>query len=199
MRQMMFTGIVEAVGVIHSIRDADFTVRTPISFDDFKIGDSVAVNGVCLTIIDLADNYFTVHAVPETLRLTNLSLLMPDSLVNLERPLLSQSRMGGHYVQGHIDGVGEITALDPEGDSTALLAKIKVPGHLTKYIVNKGYVALDGMSITVINILEDEMAVTFIPHTQAVTIIQNYHKGTKINLEVDILSKYVEKWVGGFK
>lgn len=196
----MFNGIVEAVGVIkemNKINDCiDFAIFSALDMGDIKIGDSIAVNGVCLTVTHFSEQTFHVTAVPETLRVTNLDNLSVHDVVNLEKSLLANSRLGGHYVQGHVDAVAEILDLQWDG-SNALLAKISVPTHLAKYIVNKGYIAIDGMSITVIHAADNYFTVTFIPHTQQVTVVKNYKKNTQVNLEVDILSKYVEKLLGG--
>lgn len=194
----MFNGIVEAIGTINKIKNThgsvDFSISNPNDFDDLFIGASVAVNGVCLTVTCFSEQEFEVTAVPETLRVTNLSRLQQGDKVNLERAMKADSRMGGHYVQGHIDTVGEVLAIESEGN--ALLVKIGVIPKITKYLVKKGYVGLDGMSITVIDVDQDWFTVTFIPQTQMATIIGHYRVGTKINIEVDILGKYVEKILG---
>lgn len=194
----MFNGIVEAIGTINKINNTngsvDFSISNPDDFDDLFVGASVAVNGVCLTVTRFSQSELEVTAVPETLRVTNLSSLKQDDKVNLERAMKVDSRIGGHYVQGHVDTVGEI--LEIQQDSTALLVKIGVTPKITKYLVKKGYVGLDGMSITIIDVDSDWFTVTFIPQTQAATISGHYQKGTKINIEVDILGKYVEKILG---
>ncbi len=194
----MFNGIVEAIGTIKNIHtthgSVDFSISNPDDFDDLFVGASVAVNGVCLTVTRFSQHEFEVTAVPETLRVTNLSCLKQGDKVNLERAMKADSRMGGHYVQGHVDTVGEVLAIQQEGN--ALLVKIGVIPKITKYLVKKGYVGLDGMSITVIDVDQDGFTVTFIPQTQMATIVGHYQKGTKINIEVDILGKYVEKMLG---
>lgn len=194
----MFGGLVEAVGIVkaetHESGCKHFSILPQIPFDDVNLGDSVAVNGVCLTVTKINGNCFDFTAVPETLALSNLGQLSVGSLVNLERSLKVNARIGGHYVQGHTDGTGEITNIQAAG--AALLVTIKVMPELAKYIVKKGYVALDGMSITVAQIGLDELTVTFIPHTQQMTIVKNYHVGTQLNIEVDILGKYAEKLLG---
>lgn len=194
----MFNGIVESIGVIRNVNKAQdcmhFTVAPQINFDDLNIGDSIAINGVCLTITQLHTDAFLITAVPETLRLTNLGDLVEGDYVNLERPLRMDSRIGGHYVQGHVDDVGEITQIEEDGDEVWLVT-IRASPFLTKYIIKKGYIALDGMSITVVDVTDDDFTVTFIPHTQQVTIVQHYEEGTKINIEVDIMGKYIEKLI----
>lgn len=197
----MFNGIVETLGnVIQHQWSHDclhLNIQPMQAWQDLSVGDSVSVNGVCLTITALQANSFSVDVVPETLRLSNLNLLATDAKVNLERSLQVAQRIGGHYVQGHVDGVGEIIDINTDGKK-ALLVKIKLENNLTRYIVKKGYVAIDGMSITVVAVADDHFVVTFIPHTQAVTIVQHYNLGTKVNIEVDILGKYVEKLLEGY-
>lgn len=192
----MFSGIVTAIGIIQRIltqTDAiDFVIRIPDTFSDLTLGESIAVNGVCLTVTGFSQTSMNVTAVPETLRVTNLGQLTATSLVNLERSITLTTRLGGHYVQGHVDAVGEVLDIQTVGP-TALLVKISVPLALGKYIVRKGYITLDGMSITVIDTALSWFTVTFIPHTQQVTVVSQYQKGSKINLEVDILGKYIEK------
>ncbi len=194
----MFNGIVESVGLVQAITIENeckhFTIVPRQPLNDLQINDSIAVNGVCLTITDMGENQLHLTLVPETLRLTNLNLLNSNSIVNLERAIQFNSRMSGHYVQGHVDGIGEIISLENEGE--AKLCTIRVPRKLMRYIVNKGYITLDGMSITVISASTDCFTVTFIPHTQHITIVNSYHVGTLINIEVDILGKYVEKIMG---
>lgn len=195
----MFSGIVETIGYVRKFEiTADLihmSISPEIQFDDLSLGDSVSVNGVCLTVTRFNENTFDVTVVPETMRLSNLSHLSLDSIINLERSIKMTTRIGGHFMQGHVDGMGEIIELKKEGKE-ALIAKIAVPSSLSKYIVNKGYVSLDGMSITVIEAAMDWFTVTFIPHTQAVTIVNQYKVGSLINIEVDIMGKYIEKLMG---
>lgn len=192
----MFTGIVETLGEIISIEEQEncrtFCIHPHINFTALIHGESIAVNGVCLTVTDFNAKYFFVTAVPETLRLTNLSELKPSSLVNLERAMLAETRIGGHYVQGHVDGMGKILDIHIDGE-TALLVKISVPKALSKYLIKKGFIALDGMSITLIDVEADWFTVTFIPYTIAHTIVKIYQVGDIVNIEVDMLAKYVEK------
>jgi riboflavin synthase len=197
----MFSGIVETIGFIQRaefIHDClHATLRPNIAFDDLNLGDSVAVNGVCLTVTAFDAQEFNVVIVPETLRLTNLDALKEGAIVNLERSMRVNARIGGHNVQGHVDTRAQITALIPDGDA-ALIATIQVARALTKYIVKKGYVTIDGMSITVMDVSKDFFTVTFIPHTQAVTIVNQYQVGTQVNIEVDIMGKYIEKLLGAY-
>lgn len=198
----MFGGIVETTGTITNIQTADgcqhMTIKPDIAFDDVVIGESIAINGVCLTVTALTKDTFNVTAVPETLRLTNLSRFTTGSLVNLERSLKMNARIGGHQVQGHVDGVGEVLEIKKDGGE-AWLVKISIPTALSRYIVPKGYITLDGMSITIIETSSEWFTVTFIPHTQAVTTVKDYKVGTLINIEVDITGKYIEKFLGAYQ
>lgn len=195
----MFCGIVETTSLVKSIMWQDgclhACISKPTDWDDLKIGDSVSVNGVCLTMTSFDTSSFNVTIVPETLRLTNLTALSPGQLVNLERSLKSTDRIGGHQVQGHVDCTGEIIELAKD-NSDALLVKIAIPEHLSKYIVNKGFIAIDGMSITVIDVTSTWFTITLIPHTQAVTIANKYQVGSLLNIEVDMMAKYLEKLIG---
>ena len=192
----MFNGIVETIGRIESLtlqKDCLHLSIAPFNeLNDLKIGDSIAVNGICLTITDLTKTHFNVTVVPETLRKSNLIELSEKSLVNLERSMQITHRISGHYVQGHSDGVGEIIEMVQDGQDASLL-KIAIPQSIQKYIVKKGYIALDGMSITVIEAEQDWISITLIPHTKKATIAHQYQLGSLINIEVDIFGKYIEK------
>lgn len=192
----MFSGIVETTGVIRRIKmNSDclmLTISPQSIFDDIRIGDSIAVNGTCLTVTGYTDNHFDFTVVPETLRLTNLNQLSVGEQVNLERSMKMSDRIGGHYVQGHIDEMGEIIELHADSAETVLL-KIRISEKIGKYIVSKGYIALDGMSITVIEVVNNWFTVTIIPHTRQVSIANQYHVGSKVNIEVDMMGKYAEK------
>jgi riboflavin synthase len=194
----MFSGICECTALVHSRALLDdclhLIIARPVEFTDLKMGDSVAVNGVCLTLTALSVENFSVTIVPETLRLTTLKNLIAGSLVNLERAVRADTRLGGHHVQGHIDTYGEIITLQAEG--AAMLATIRIPAELTRYIIKKGYIAIDGMSITVIDVSDYTFSVTFIPHTQSVSIVNQYRQHTLVNIEVDMLAKYLEKLSG---
>jgi riboflavin synthase len=195
----MFSGIIETIGTIISMTAVNgckqLTIAPHASLNDLHIGDSISVNGVCLTVTHLLNDSFNVTAVPETLRLTNLNNIVITDNVNLERALTLNTRIGGHYVQGHIDVMGEI--LDIKYDnSDAVLVKIGIPERIEKYIIPKGYITLNGMSITVIHTTNQWFTVTFIPHTQLVTTIKHYQIGEMINIEVDIIGKYIEKLLG---
>jgi len=195
----MFSGIVETIGSIISIKHQSGCMALTISphqlFNDLSIGDSIAVNGACLTVTQFTEEHFTVTVVPETLRLTNLHQLTVGDQVNLERSLKAEGRIGGHYVQGHVDGMGQILAITND-DSDAWLVKISIPPTLSRYIVKKGYIGIDGMSITVIDVTSEWFTVTFVPHTQTATIVPHYRPDSWVNIEVDIMGKYIEKIIG---
>ena len=188
----MFTGIVEDLGRVTRVADDEglrrFTVRSTVCTDGVRVGDSIAVNGVCLTAVDIADGEISVEAVPETLRLTNLGQLAADSPVNLERPLAYGDRMGGHYVQGHVDATAELIERRPDGDSE--IVRFAVPADFMPYIVSKGFVALDGASLTVVDPGAASFAVALIPHTLRSVTLGAAPLGYRANLEVDILAKY---------
>lgn len=194
----MFSGIVETTGCVKMLREINgclsLSIKPHMHFHDIKIGDSIAVNGICLSVTELTGNDFTVSAVPETRRLTNINDISAEGTVNLERSLKVGDRIGGHYVQGHIDGTGKIINLQENGD--ALLVTIQLSSHLAKYIVPKGYITIDGMSITVIDVYDNCFTITLIPITRQMTIAGQYRIGSKLNIEVDILSKYIEKLAG---
>lgn len=189
----MYSGIVECIGIVKSIVDSsgsrELVILAPEVLTDCKIGDSLGVNGVCLTVTKFDEKQFHVTAVPETLRKTNLGLLRVDSPVNMERCIQANTRIGGHYIQGHIDTMIEIVSIELDG--SAWNVKFSLPKDLQKYVIKKGFVALDGMSITVVDVADGWFSVTFIPHTQTATIVKNYQVGTSVNLEVDMTAKYI--------
>ncbi len=188
----MFTGIVEDLGRVTRVQDAAglrrFTLRSDVCADGVRVGDSIAVNGVCLTAVHVAASEVSVEAIPETLRLTNLGQLAVDSPVNLERPLAYGDRMGGHYVQGHVDATAELIQRRPDGDSEVV--RFAAPRDLTPYIVSKGFIALDGVSLTVVEPRDATFAVALIPHTLRSVTLGAAPVGYLANLEVDILAKY---------
>ncbi|KAI3992460.1 hypothetical protein MKX01_022551 [Papaver californicum] len=198
--QNLFTGIVEEMGEIKQLgyaEDGGFEMKISgnVILEDVKLGDSISVNGTCLTVteFDKKKSDFSVGLAPETLRKTSLIELVPGSRVNLERALLPSTRMGGHFVQGHVDGTGEIVSLDFEGDS--LWVKVKTPPEVLKFIVPKGFIAVDGTSLTVCKVFDDEECFNFmlVAYTQQNVVIPLKKVGQKVNLEVDILGKYVER------
>lgn len=198
----MFTGIVEEIGyVLAAVTDSErnnwLTIGCRTAIDGAKLGDSIAVNGVCLTVTERNDQGFTVGTSPETLRRTNLGRLRVGDPVNLERSLTFGGRMGGHYVQGHIDGTGEIVSVVPEGESKRVT--IRPPHQLMPYIVEKGYVAVDGVSLTVAALGEIDFTIALIAYTQQAVIMGCQEPGAIVNLEVDIIAKYVERLLGAYR
>ena len=186
----MFSGIVEEVGVVAKISDNGMTVRASKVMADLKLGDSIAVNGTCLTAVSFGEREFSVDLSPETMRRTSLGQLSEGRPVNLERALLVSDRMGGHIVQGHVDGTGRIMSTKPEGDS--IIFRIRVPKRLDRYIVEKGFVAVDGISLTVVKRGASSFTLAVIPYTLNNTNLVSLSVGERVNLEADILAKYVE-------
>ncbi len=191
----MFTGLVEEMGTVLSAGPDTLRIGARRVLEDMRIGDSVAVNGACLTVTEVDSAAFAVQLSPETLRRTNLGLLREGDPVNLERPVAVGGRLGGHIVQGHVDGTVVVTSVRPEGNS--LIMEFKSPSHLMRYVVEKGFVAVDGVSLTVVWASADAFAVTLIPHTQSAVTLGRAQPGYVANLEVDILAKYVERLLQG--
>lgn len=197
----MFSGIVETLGTIKKITNhlgcKDFTITPHMPFLDLNIGDSVAINGICLTVTQDDKESFMVTAVPETLKLTNLNHLKENSEVNLERAMKLDQRLGGHFVQGHVDSMGEITNIQDE--QGALRVTIHAPQKIIEYLIPKGFITIDGMSITLIDVFKDAFTVTFIPHTIQNSVVKRYNCGTQVNLEVDMLAKMIKKNLQNYK
>ncbi len=195
----MFTGIIEEIGRIKQIQrgpdSAVLTIEGDSVFEEIKPGDSVAVNGICLTVVRLQARLFTVEVMAETLRKTGLAELKPGSRVNLERALRVGDRLGGHLVSGHIDGVGVITRRQQE--DIAILTEIQAPPEVMKYVINKGSIAVDGVSLTVVDFAGETFRVSLIPHTAKLTTLGYKKAGDRVNLEADIIGKYVERLMGG--
>jgi len=189
----MFTGIVEELGTVVAA-GTKLEVRCSTVLGDLSIGASVAVNGVCLTAVAVGGAGFAADLAPETLSRSNLGDLAVGSRVNLERPVTPVTRLSGHIVQGHVDATGEIVALDALRDGNWWL-KVRVPKSLDRYLVEKGSVTLDGISLTIAAIDADVIGVTIIPHTFANTTIGQVHVGARLNIEVDVLAKHVEKLI----
>ena len=187
----MFTGIVEEVGSIKSSGADRLTIAAQKVLDDTKLGDSIAVNGVCLTATGLTADSFTVDVMPETLRRTNLGSLEPGGRVNLERPLAVGGRFGGHFVQGHVDGTGTVVGVRQEND--AILLKFEAPPEITRYIVEKGFIAVDGISLTVVECSPTAFSVSLVGFTQTNTTLGGAKPSDVVNLEVDIIAKYAER------
>ena len=198
----MFTGIIEEVGTIEYLEarptGARIRVNCRVVTSDAAEGTSIAVNGVCLTALGIGAHAFSADLAPETLRRTNLGDLQAGSIVNLERPLLATGRLHGHVVQGHVDGTGEFLGLDVLGDNNYWL-RIRIPEELDRYIVHKGSIAIDGISLTVAAMQEYVLAVTIIPHTYEMTALRACRPGSRVNLECDAFAKYLEKMVSGYK
>ena len=190
----MFTGIIEELGTVRT-PGARLTVECSTVLADMTEGASIAVNGVCLTALNLEAGAFSADLAPETLRRSNLGDLLAGSRVNLERPVTPVTRLSGHIVQGHVDGTGELLSLDPLGDDNWWL-RIRIPAGLERYLVFKGSITIDGISLTVASIERDELAVTIIPHTYRHTTLANYRPGARVNLECDVIAKHVEKLMG---
>ncbi len=196
----MFTGIVEEVGKIERLEQraagAELRIGASIVTADAKEGDSIAVSGVCLTARNVTAGGFSADLSPETLQRTGLRTLRVGSPVNLERALLPTTRLGGHIVQGHVDGVGKVEALKELGDGNWWLT-IAIPDAVERYCVFKGSVSIDGVSLTIASLEGRMLSVAVIPHTYAHTTMRAYTKGQPVNLEIDIVAKYVEKMMGG--
>ncbi len=191
----MFTGIIEETGEIISnqkgAKSAVLTIKGDLIFSDLKLGDSVAVNGVCLTVADLTNHQFKADVMNETLSRSNLGMLQTGSKVNLERAMRADGRFGGHIVSGHIDGTGRITGI--RKDDNAVWITISAPENILRYIIEKGSVAIDGISLTVAKISDNDFSVSVIPHTGKSTTLLSKNLGSTVNLENDIIGKYTEK------
>lgn len=193
----MFTGIIEEVGTVKSIQKGAVSSFIQINADtvlnDAHIGDSIAVNGVCLTVTDLTGNSFQADVMNETLSRSSLGSLKNGSPVNLERAMSAQGRFGGHIVSGHIDGTGVISSVKQDG--IALWYTINTDSEILRYIVEKGSIAIDGISLTVAKVTANDFSVSIIPHTAAQTVLNSKKTGDTVNLENDIIGKYVEKFL----
>ncbi|MGW7490360.1 riboflavin synthase [Streptomyces sp. NPDC054786] len=194
----MFTGIVEELGEVVAVEDlgdaSRFRLRGPVVTEDAKHGDSIAVNGVCLTVVDTADGEFTADVMAETLHRSSLGALAAGSRVNLERPMALGGRLGGHLVQGHVDGTGTIVERTP-GEHWEIV-KIALPAAQSRYVVEKGSITVDGVSLTVVDAADDYFTISLIPTTLALTTLGIKKAGDPVNLEVDVLAKYVERLLG---
>ncbi|HUP03784.1 MAG TPA: riboflavin synthase [Bryobacteraceae bacterium] len=195
----MFTGIIEELGTVESLVPAAagsrLTVRCGKVSADLATGASIAVNGVCLTALDPRPGSFSADLAPETLLRSNLGALRAGSRVNLERPLSANGRLDGHIVQGHVDATGEFLSLDPLGADNWWL-RVRVPAELDPFLVYKGSIAIDGISLTIAQLDGDTLAVTIIPHTWKSTTLGGYQPGARVNVECDILAKHVAKLLG---
>ena len=186
----MFTGIIEEVGTVGELGDHKLTIRAAKVMEDQKMGDSIAVNGTCLTVVAYDSTTFSVDLSPETLSRTSLGSLEQNHEVNLERPLAVSDRLGGHIVQGHVDATGRITSSRTEGNSQVL--RVRYPERMRPYIVEKGFIAVDGISLTVVQKGTSTFTLSVIPFTLENTNLQDKGVGDRVNLEIDIIAKYVE-------
>ena len=191
----MFTGIVEEMGKVKSVQPGKLTVTAERALEGTKLGDSIAVNGACLTVIAIDGAAFSIEVMPETLRRTNLGQLRPSDGVNLERALAVGDRMGGHFVQGHVDGVGRVLSLTPE--EGAVLMRVQAPQEVMGYVVEKGFIAVDGVSLTIISRDSASFTVSLVAYTRQNTILGSKKAGDMVNIEVDVLAKYVEQLAKG--
>jgi riboflavin synthase len=186
----MFTGIVEELGTVESFDGSRLRIRATAVLDGVVLGDSIAVSGCCLTVVAHGDDWWAADVSQETLDRTSLRGIAPGSPVNLERAVRLADRLGGHLVQGHVDAVGEV--VDPVPD-----LRVRVPEHLLRYMVEKGSVTVDGVSLTIVRPLDDGFTVAIIPHTAAVTTLGTKRPGDAVNIEVDVMAKYVERLLAG--
>ena len=193
----MFTGIVREVGVVVGTEVAGggkaLVVRAPETAARTGVGDSVSINGCCLTATAIVDGTIALHAVPETIARTTLGTLEPEGRVNVEPAIRAGEALGGHYVQGHVDAVGRIRSVDDEGEGLRVL--LEAPDAVSRYCVEKGSVAVDGVSLTVAALADDGFVVALVPHTLAVTTLSTLRPGQDVNLEADVLAKYVERLI----
>ncbi|MDP9436222.1 MAG: riboflavin synthase [Actinomycetota bacterium] len=191
----MFTGIVEELGQVVAVEPlpdaARLVVRGPIVTSDARHGDSISVNGVCLTVVDAVDGTFRADVMAETLRRSSLGALAPGSPVNLERAVRLQDRLGGHVVQGHVDATGTVAAVTPDAHWTVV--RVTLPGTVARYVVEKGSISVDGVSLTISAVGPDWFEVSLIPTTLGLTTLGSRAAGDPVNLEVDVLAKYVER------
>ena len=186
----MFTGIVEELGAVESLEGPRLRLRATTVRGDVSRGATIAVNGCCLTVVAWGDDWWEADVSDETFARTSLSGVAPGDRVNLERPVRLEDRLGGHLVQGHVDGVGEIVAEVPD-------LQVRVPAPLMRYIVEKGSITVDGVSLTVVDVLDDGFTVAVIPHTSEVTTLGRRRVGDAVNLEVDVMAKYAERLMAG--
>lgn len=187
----MFTGIVEELGTVVALEGPRLRIAASTVLDDVSLGASTAVNGVCLTVVDWGEGWWEADVSDETFARTSLGSLRPGDPVNLERPVRLADRLGGHLVQGHVDAVGEVVAAAPD-------IRVRTPQHLLRYVVEKGSVTVDGVSLTVVDALDDGFTVALIPHTAEHTTLGVRSAGDPVNLEVDVMAKYAERLLEGF-
>ena len=187
----VFTGLVEEIGTYLGHDGDRHRIRASLVLEDAEVGDSIAVNGCCVTVVSNDEDAFETELTAETLSRTTFGELRPGDPVNLERPVQAGDRLGGHVVQGHVDAIGEVTAGPPD-------LKVRIPPGLVRYCVEKGSIAVDGVSLTVFDVTEDAFSVAIIPHTSKVTTIGRRRPGDKVNIEVDVAAKQIEKLLGPY-
>ena len=187
----MFTGIVEGIGKVTSAQPGNLVITANQVLPGLELGGSIAVNGVCLTVTGFNSSSFVVDIMPETLRRTNLGLLGAGDEVNLERPLTPEKQLGGHFVQGHIDDTGRVTSVTWDGE--AMLIRIEAPAEAMRYIVNQGFIAVDGVSLTIVDCDASSFLVSIVDYTRKHTTLGSKQVGDLVNLEVDIIAKYLER------
>jgi riboflavin synthase len=188
----MFTGIVEELGTVASLERPRLRLGATTVLDDVTMGASIAVNGCCLTVVAWGEDWWEADVSDETFRRTSLGALVPGDPVNLERPVRLEDRLGGHLVQGHVDAVGHVAAPAPD-------LRIRMPEQLLRYVVEKGSITVDGVSLTVVDVLDDGFTVAVIPHTCEVTTLGRRSAGDPVNLEVDVMAKYAERLLVGYR
>lgn len=193
----MFTGLIEDLGVVREVdrgaKSARLTINTKINLEEVKVGDSIAVNGVCLTVIKKQNQGFTVEVMWETIQKTNFKNLLPGTRVNLERALQLGGRLDGHMVTGHVDGVGTIVRKDVFEISEVI--EVETDREITRYLIQKGSISIDGISLTIVDVLDKSFSVSLIPHTRGKTTLGVKKIGDTVNLEVDMLAKYIERLI----
>jgi len=187
----MFTGLIEEMGSYIGHDGDRYQIGATAVLEDAEIGDSIAVNGCCITVVARTSETFETEITPETLRRTTFGLLRPGDAVNLERPVRASDRLGGHIVQGHVDAIGEVMASPPE-------LEVRIPADLMRYCVEKGSIAIDGVSLTIFDIGNDTFTVAVIPHTSEATTIGRRLPGDKVNIEVDVAAKQIEKLISPY-
>lgn len=192
----MFTGIIEEKGIVKNIHQNsqsafEFKIKATKILEDINIGDSISIDGVCLTVTNFTDTYFQVDIMPETVKATSIKTIKENQEVNLERAMLATTRLGGHFVTGHVDGIGKI--IKKEKMENAIYYTIEIPEKLTKYLINKGSITIDGISLTVFDITNEQLVISLIPHTVKMTGLGTKSVGDVVNVECDLLAKHVEK------
>ena len=188
----MFSGIVEELGEVAAFDGERLDIKASDVLSDLGVSDSICVSGACLTVIETVEGGFIVEVVPETIERTNFGALKPGSPVNLERPLEYGGRVGGHFVQGHVDGLATIDSISPDGNSLRIW--LKADGNIMRYVVEKGFIAIDGISLTVVDVADDGFSVAVIPYTNEHTTLGSRQPGDAVNIEVDMTAKYVERF-----